>query len=64
MKGKETANIFGLNEVTGIRKEALGAATGTTSLCLFSLPIPQNRFRGKEKVEGGIMGMSFEKMYL
>lgn len=35
--GKETTNAFGLNEVTGIGKEALRAATGTVYFHYLSL---------------------------
>lgn len=61
VKGKQAANAFELSEVTGIRKEVCSAATGTTSLCLFSLSVSRNRFRGKERVEVSITWVYFEE---
>lgn len=52
VKGKAAANTFRLYEVTGSRKETHCAATGTMSVCLFSLAVSQRRFRGKEKGGG------------
>lgn len=62
VKGKEAANTFGLYEVTSRRKETCSAATGTMSLCLFSLTVSQKTLREKEKVEEGTTGMYFEEM--
>lgn len=65
VKGKEAANTFSLNEAAGGRKETYNIATGTMSVCLFSLTVSQKTFRGKENVEEveewANTGMSFEE---
>lgn len=46
-------------------KETCGGATGTMSVCLFSLSVSQKRVQGEEKKwsgGGGAAGMSFRRM--
>lgn len=51
--GKRPQTHFRLYEVTVSWKETCGGATGTMSVCLFSLSVSQKRVQGEEKKWSG-----------
>ena len=61
--GKRPQTHFRLYEVTVSGKETCGGATGTMSVCLFSLSVSQKRGKRRSEVGGGgTTGMSFRRM--